>query len=294
MKFDNILLILIICLILFNIVYYNSSPSLEPHVEPHVEPQSKKPTKQDKNQLVIFSAPWCGHCKKAKPEFDKVILFSKQNNLNSIIISSEDSNFDEARKLHKVNSYPTIKFCKKGVFETSDGDIEYSGPRMADSILSFFKKQRQDLIENFNAEEVLNNLGETVVKTSKTAGNIVNSGFKVVGYTANSSLDNASYIIDNVSNITENILDKSGNIIENTFIDIGDIASRVIQSSGYLTGGVIKASGDILQTPLTVIGNLANGDGFSDTVVTVFNNFGSALTEINESTNKVQTTLIGK
>ena len=63
--------------------------------------------------LVMFYAPWCGHCKKFKPELEKAAAVLRKEN---IIIAKVDATVEKklAEKFG-VRGYPTVKFFKKGV-----------------------------------------------------------------------------------------------------------------------------------------------------------------------------------
>jgi len=91
----------------------------------------------EKEALVEFYAPWCGHCKSLAPEYDKA---AKQllNNPN-IILAKVDSTGNEVAGL-SVQGYPTLKWWRK---DKSLGPIDYNGGRNAEGILEWIKEHTE-------------------------------------------------------------------------------------------------------------------------------------------------------
>ena len=77
------------------------------------------------DSVIIFYAPWCGHCTKSKPAFEKAVELGQ----GTIIMIDATENKELAEK-HGVTGFPTI---------IKNGEI-YSGAREAESILEFSKK----------------------------------------------------------------------------------------------------------------------------------------------------------
>lgn len=95
-----------------------------------------------KDVLVKFYAPWCGHCKKLAPVWDKVAEEFK--GVEDLVIAKFDSTTNEADGV-EVQSYPTLTFYPKD----NKAGVPYEGGREFDDI----KKWLQENSSAFKATE---------------------------------------------------------------------------------------------------------------------------------------------
>jgi protein disulfide-isomerase-like protein len=90
----------------------------------------------EKGALVEFFAPWCGHCKKLAPEYEKVA--SSFVGEDSVVIASVDATeFGPLASKYDVTGYPTIKWFPPGSSEPED----YSGGRSAENFIDFINEK---------------------------------------------------------------------------------------------------------------------------------------------------------
>jgi protein disulfide-isomerase A6 len=100
------------------------------------EDNFEKEVGQDRAALVEFYAPWCGHCKKLAPEYEK--LGESFRKAKSILIGKVDC--DEHKSVcskYDVSGYPTLKWFPKGSLEPK----KYEGPRTAEALAEFVNSE---------------------------------------------------------------------------------------------------------------------------------------------------------
>ncbi|CAB3986332.1 disulfide-isomerase A5-like, partial [Paramuricea clavata] len=93
--------------------------------------------KKKKHVLVMFYAPWCGHCKKAKPEFTEAANHYAGN--KKIGFAAVDCTKETAScSAHGVQGYPTFKY-----FNYGKNDEKYTGGRTKDDFIKFMENPQE-------------------------------------------------------------------------------------------------------------------------------------------------------
>ncbi|CAN6340695.1 unnamed protein product [Urochloa humidicola] len=112
------------------------SPAAADDVVALTEADFEKEVGQDRDALVEFYAPWCGHCKKLAPEYEKLGASFKK--AKSVLIAKVDC--DEHKSVcskYGVSGYPTIQWFPKGSLEPK----KYEGQRSAEALAEFVNSE---------------------------------------------------------------------------------------------------------------------------------------------------------
>lgn len=84
--------------------------------------------------LIICKADWCGHCKKAQPEFNKLLSSSPitLNDGSKVTVKILDADKDKSEiNKYNVKGFPTVLILD------GSATTEYPGERSASAIIDF-------------------------------------------------------------------------------------------------------------------------------------------------------------
>merc|ERR1711937_249894 len=93
-------------------------------------------TDAKKHVVVMFYAPWCGHCKEFAPVYDNIAKEYEGN--DAIVVAKLDSEAHAVfAKMYKVTSFPTLKIFPK----KEKKGITFEGERTEENIKAFVEKE---------------------------------------------------------------------------------------------------------------------------------------------------------
>ncbi|CAK9086937.1 Protein disulfide-isomerase 2 (PDI 1) (Prolyl 4-hydroxylase subunit beta-2) [Durusdinium trenchii] len=89
-----------------------------------------------KNVLVKMYAPWCGHCKKMAPDYEKLGEHFADD--EDVVIAKIDSTANECESV-QVQGFPTLKFYPKGENKEM---MDFDGSRDFDGMKKFIEENK--------------------------------------------------------------------------------------------------------------------------------------------------------
>jgi len=91
----------------------------------------------DKDVLVEFYAPWCGHCKSLAPKYDELAkLYTENSDFDSkVSIVKIDATTNDVPE--DIQGFPTIKLFPAGA---KDAPVNYAGARTVEDLANFVKE----------------------------------------------------------------------------------------------------------------------------------------------------------
>ncbi|PIK61291.1 hypothetical protein BSL78_01782 [Apostichopus japonicus] len=96
----------------------------------------------DKDVLIEFYAPWCGHCKTLAPKYEE--LGEKLTSDENIVIAKMDATANDVPGNYQVSGFPTIYWAPAG---NKKNPKKYQGGREVPEFLEFIKKEATNPVQ---------------------------------------------------------------------------------------------------------------------------------------------------
>jgi len=103
----------------------------------------------EKNVLLEFYAPWCGHCKKLAPTLEEVAI-SYENETDVVIAKMDATVNDVSTKIFEIKGYPTLYMVS-----ATGKVVLYEGDRTKEDIIDFINKNRDSVSKQNSGKDEL-------------------------------------------------------------------------------------------------------------------------------------------
>lgn len=132
----------------------------------------------EKDVLVEFYAPWCGHCKSLAPKYEELGALYASNS-DKVTVAKVDATANDVPD--EIQGFPTLKLFPAG---KKDAPITYKGPRTVEDLAKFIAENGTHKIAaaviDETVEDVPESIGEAAAAATKSAASVVEEATEAV------------------------------------------------------------------------------------------------------------------
>ncbi|OAX81698.1 protein disulfide-isomerase domain [Emergomyces africanus] len=115
----------------------------------------------DKDVLLEFYAPWCGHCKSLAPKYEQLGKLYAENPdfASKVTIAKIDATANDVPE--DIQGFPTVKLYPAGA---KDSPIDYTGARTVEALANFVRDNGKHGVDAYDESKVSQDGGDITNK----------------------------------------------------------------------------------------------------------------------------------
>ncbi|KAF2443965.1 protein disulfide-isomerase [Karstenula rhodostoma CBS 690.94] len=176
----------------------------------------------DKDVLLEFYAPWCGHCKALAPKYEELgALYSSSKLSKLVTVAKVDATVNDVPD--EIQGFPTIKLFPAG---KKDSPVEYSGARTVEDLAAFIEENGTHKVKaaieavKEAAEEIAEEIPEQAAAASEKAADAAEAA-------TDAAKDAAETVADKAEDVTESVKSAASEATESAKSAASDVRDEL-------------------------------------------------------------------
>jgi protein disulfide-isomerase A1 len=181
----------------------------------------------DKDVLVEFYAPWCGHCKALAPKYEELgELYANDDKFSKLVtIAKVDATANDVPD--EIQGFPTIKLFPAG---KKDSPVDYTGSRTIEDLVQFIKDNGSHKVAAIY-EEAKEKVAEAAGEASEKAASVADEATKSAAEATESVKSGAEKATESAKSGAEKATDAAKDAAEAAASSASSVASEATKAA---------------------------------------------------------------